>query len=99
MPEVHCKALENLHRAIQNKRYGMRTSGVVLHDNVQLHMSIAAHTQTLLEHFICKLFDHSHCSHDLALSNYHLFTCLKIWLKSQRFSCNELLKTSRWHTT
>jgi hypothetical protein len=41
---------KKVHMAIQNKRCGMLTSGVVLiHDNVHLHT--AAGTQALLEHF------------------------------------------------
>jgi hypothetical protein len=37
------------------------------------------------------LFDHPPCSHDLASSDYHLFTYLKNWLQSQRISNNEEL--------
>jgi hypothetical protein len=41
--EVYCETLKKLQRAIQNKRRGMLTSGVVLlHDNMRPHM--AAHT-------------------------------------------------------
>jgi histone-lysine N-methyltransferase SETMAR len=68
----------------------MLTSGVVLlHDNACPHT--AAHTRALLEHFNLELFDHSSCSPDLAPSNYHLFTYLKNWLRSQRFKNNEEL--------
>jgi hypothetical protein len=36
--EVYCETLKKLHRAIQNKRHGMLTSGVVLlHDNLCPH--------------------------------------------------------------
>jgi hypothetical protein len=45
------------HRAIQNKRHGMLTPGVVLlHDNVRPRR--AAHTRALLEHFKWELSDH-----------------------------------------
>jgi hypothetical protein len=65
----------------------MLTFGIVLlHDNVHLHT--AAHTQTLLEQFNWELFDHPPHSPELTLSDYHLFTYLKIWLGSQCF--NEL---------
>jgi hypothetical protein len=48
---------KKLHRAIQNKRRGMLTHGVVLlHDNVHPHT--AARTRALLEHFIWELCDH-----------------------------------------
>jgi hypothetical protein len=57
MSEVYCETLKKLRRAIQNKRRGMLTSGVVfLHDNARLHT--AAHTQALLEHFNWELFGH-----------------------------------------
>jgi hypothetical protein len=50
--EVYCETLKKLHRAIQNKRRGMLTSGVVLlHDNA--HQNTAPHTRALLEHFNC----------------------------------------------
>jgi hypothetical protein len=35
------------------------------------------------------LFDHSPYSPDLALSDYHLFTYLKNWLRAQRFNNDE----------
>jgi hypothetical protein len=64
--------------AIDNKRRGMLTYGVVLlRDNAHPHT--AACTRALLEHFNWELFV------------YHLFTCLKNWLVSQHFSNNEEL--------
>jgi hypothetical protein len=62
---------------------------MLLHDNAGLHTP--GHTQTLLEHFFWELFDHPPYSTDLALSDYHLFTSLKNWLRSQRFNNNDLL--------
>jgi hypothetical protein len=49
--EVYCETLKKkLYRAIQNKRHGMLTSGVVLlHDNARLYT--APCTQALLKHF------------------------------------------------
>jgi hypothetical protein len=45
--EVYCKTLKKLRRAIQNKRHGMLTSGVVfLHDNAHPHT--ATHTRAQL---------------------------------------------------
>jgi transposase len=68
----------------------MLTSGVVLlHDNTHPHT--AARTRALLEHFSWELFGHSSYSPDLASRDYHLFTYLKKWLRSQRFSNNEEL--------
>jgi hypothetical protein len=37
------------------------------------------------------LFGHPPYSLDLALTDYHLFTYLKNWLRSQRFNNNEEL--------
>jgi histone-lysine N-methyltransferase SETMAR len=86
--EVHCKTLRKLCRAIQNKRCGMLTSGVMLiHDNSQQRTT--ARTSALLEHFNWELTDHPSYSPDLALSDYDLFTYLKNWLGSQRFNNND----------
>jgi hypothetical protein len=45
----------------------------------------------MLEHFNWELFDHPLYSPDLAPSDYHLFTYVKNWLRSQRFNNNEEL--------
>jgi hypothetical protein len=69
---------KKLHRAIQNKRRGMLTSGVaLLHDNARLDAD--ARTWALLEHFNWELFDHSPYSPDLASNGYHLLMYLKNW--------------------
>jgi hypothetical protein len=71
----------------------MLISGVVLlHKNA--HPQTAAHTRAVLEHFNWELFDHPYYSPDLAPSDYHLFTYLKNWLRSQRFNKNEELVES-----
>jgi hypothetical protein len=44
-----------------------------------------------LEHFRWELFGHPPYSHDLFLSDFHLFTYLKNWLRSQHFNNNEVL--------
>jgi histone-lysine N-methyltransferase SETMAR len=60
-----------MNSAIQNKRRGMLTYGVVLlHDNAHPHT--AAYTQALLEHFNWVVFDHPPYSPDLAPSDYYL---------------------------
>jgi transposase len=58
-----------------------------LHYNARPHT--AARTRALLEHFNWELFDHPPYSPDLAPNDYHLFTYLKNWLRSQRFNNNE----------
>jgi hypothetical protein len=78
-----------MRRAIQNKRRGMLTYGVVpiLHDYACPHT--AAPTRTLLEPFNWEWFDHSPYSSDLTSSDYHPVTHLKNWFGSQRFNNNE----------
>jgi histone-lysine N-methyltransferase SETMAR len=86
---VYCETLEKLRRAIQNKRGGVLTSGVVfLHCNARPHT--AARTWALLEHFDWELFDHPLYSPNLAPSDYHLCTYLKNRLRS-RFNNNDEL--------
>jgi histone-lysine N-methyltransferase SETMAR len=86
--EVYCETLRKLRRAIQKKRRGMLTSGVVLlHGYARPYT--AARTLALLEHFNWVLSGHPPYSPDLAPSEYHLFTYLKNWLRSQRFNNNE----------
>jgi histone-lysine N-methyltransferase SETMAR len=81
-----------MHRAIQKKRRGMLTYGVVfLHDNALRHS--AARTRALLEHFNWELFNHPLCSPDLAPSDYHLFTYLKNWFSNNE-ELMERIKTS-----
>jgi hypothetical protein len=93
---------KKLYRAIQNKRHGMLSSGVVLlHDRVHLHTCTTACTQALLEHFNWELFDHPSYSPDLAPSNDLLFTYLKCWLGSQRswWKVSEHGWAHRWQTS
>jgi hypothetical protein len=82
MSQIFCET--KLRRAIQNKRRRMLTCGVVfLHDNMGPHTSTAARTRILLDHLNRELFDHTPYSHDIAPSDYCLFTltCLKSWLR------------------
>jgi histone-lysine N-methyltransferase SETMAR len=81
--ETYCETLKKLRRAIENKRRGMLTSGVVLlHDNAHPHR--AAHTQALLQKFCWDLLDHPPYSPDLAPSDFHLFSLMKVCLGTQR---------------
>ena len=67
--ETYCETLKKLRRAIENKRRGMLTSGVVLlHDNVRPHT--AARAQALLQKFHWDMFDHPPYSPDLAPSDF-----------------------------
>jgi len=68
----------------------MLSKGVVLlHDNAQPHT--AARTSDLIKLFNWEIFDYPPYSPDLAPSNYHLFTKMKVWLATQRFHTNEEL--------
>jgi transposase len=62
---------------------------VLLHNNA--HQHTATRTRAQLEHFNWELFDRPSYSPDLTPSDYHLFTYLKNWLRSQRFNSNEEL--------
>ncbi|KAJ4445317.1 hypothetical protein ANN_07122 [Periplaneta americana] len=87
----YCETLRKLQRAIQNKRRGMLSRGVVLlHDNARLHT--AASTRELLDQFGWEIFDHPPYSPDLAPSDFHLFTKLKDFLGGTRFGSDEELK-------
>jgi hypothetical protein len=63
--ELYTETLKITGWAIQNKRRGMLTSGVVLlHGNERPYT--VARIRALLEHFNWELFDHPSYSHDLA---------------------------------
>ncbi|KAJ4436137.1 hypothetical protein ANN_18764 [Periplaneta americana] len=90
----YCETLRKLRCAIQNKRRGMLTAGVVLlHDNARPHT--AWRTAAVLTEFGWVLFDHPPYSPDLAPSDFHVFLHLKKFLSSgERFGNDEELKTS-----
>jgi len=67
----------------------MLTTGVVLLHDAQPHT--AGRTNALIKFFIREIFDHPPYSPDLAPSDYHLFTKMKVWLATQRFHTNEEL--------
>ena len=94
--DVYCETLKKLRRAIQNKRRGMLSRGIVLiHDNARPHTATA--TQELLTTFKWEQFDHPPYSPDLAPSDYHLFQHLKSFLGGQRFHDDEVKEyVSMW---
>jgi hypothetical protein len=68
----------------------MLTKGVVLlHDNSRPHT--VARTNDLIKLFNWKIFDHPPYSPDLAPSDYHLFTKMKVCLATQHVHSNEEL--------
>jgi hypothetical protein len=70
---------------------GTLTSVLKLHhDNAHLHTAV--HTRTPLnKHFNLELSDDLPLGPNLSQSNYHQFTYLKNWLRSQHFNNNEKL--------
>lgn len=90
---VYCETLKKLRRAIQNKRRGLLSSGIVfLHDNARPHTATA--TREIIEKFKWEIFDHPPYSPDLAPSDFHLFMHLKNFLASQKFTNDDDLKTA-----
>lgn len=90
---AYCATLRKLRRAIQNKRRGLLSSGVLLlHDNARPHS--ADQTQELIRSFGWEQMDHPPYSPDLAPSDYHLFRYLKGFLGGQRFDTDEEVKTT-----
>ena len=89
--EVYRETRNKLRRSIQNKRRGMLTKGVVLllHDNARPHT--AARTNAVIRLFNWEFFDHLPYSPNLAQSDYHLFTKMKVWLATQLFHTKEEL--------
>jgi len=76
---ICCNTLQNLRRAIQNKRRGILSwSVVMIHNNARPHT--AAAMQNLITTFGWEQFDHPPYSPDLAPSDLHLFLHLKSFL-------------------
>ncbi|GFW28691.1 histone-lysine N-methyltransferase SETMAR [Trichonephila clavipes] len=88
---AYCATLTKLRRAIQNKRRGLLTSGILLlHDNARPHSAI--NTQNLIRSFRWEQIDHPPYSTDLAPSDFHLFRYLKEFLGGKRFDTAEEVK-------
>lgn len=88
---AYCDTLTKLRRAIQNKRRGLLTSGVLLlHDNARPHSAIQ--TQNLIRSFGWEQIDHPPYSPDLAPSDFHLFRYLKEFLGGKRFETDDEVK-------
>jgi GT2 family glycosyltransferase len=80
----YCDTLEKLRRAIQNRRRGMLSRGVVkLHDNARPHT--ATETQDLIATFGWEQFDHPPYSPDFPPSDFHVFLHPKTFLGGLRF--------------
>ncbi|GFU27625.1 mariner Mos1 transposase [Trichonephila clavipes] len=88
-----CATLTRLREAIQRKRPGILSEGVILlHDNTRPH--IAQATQELLRRFRWEIWSHTPCSPDLAPSDYFLLSRLKEHLSGRRFPSDSAAKIS-----
>jgi histone-lysine N-methyltransferase SETMAR len=88
---AYCDTLKELRHAIQNKRRGMLSWGVVmLHENAYPHIAITM--QNLFVTFGWEQFDHPPYSPDLAPSDFHVFLHLKTFLGGRRFHNDNKVK-------
>jgi len=91
--QVYCDTLQCLCRAMQNKRWGLLSSRVVLlHDNAHLHM--AWQTTALLQQFRWDIMDHPPYSPDLAPSDYRLFLHMKRFHAGKQFHSDAEVETT-----
>ena len=91
--EVYCETLFKLCRAIQNKRSGKLSKGIVfLHDNARPHT--ARLTQLFLTDFKWDVFPHPAHSPDLAPSDFHAFPFLQRHLGGKRHATDQDVKNS-----
>jgi histone-lysine N-methyltransferase SETMAR len=68
---------------------GILTKGALLHNKTRPHT--AARTNALIKLFNWEIFDLPSYSPELAASDYHLFTNMKVRLGTQRFHTDEEL--------
>jgi histone-lysine N-methyltransferase SETMAR len=81
---VYCDTLKKLRRAIQKKRRGVLSRGILmLRNNARPHSAAAA--QDFIAAFGWEQFDHAPLSLDLAPSYFYMFLHLKTFLGSRRF--------------
>jgi hypothetical protein len=77
----YCDTLQNIRRAIKNKRPGKLSRGVLmLHDNARPHPAQA--TRDTLRHFGWGVLDHPPYSPDLSPCDYNVFGPLKETLRA-----------------
>ncbi|GBM70174.1 Mariner Mos1 transposase [Araneus ventricosus] len=89
---AYCETLKS-YGAIQNKRRGLLTSGIMfVHDNARPHTALI--TTTLLDSFGWEQFCDPPYSPDLAPSDFHLFSHLKKCLDDQQFASDGEIKVN-----
>ncbi|GFW98093.1 mariner Mos1 transposase [Trichonephila clavipes] len=85
--------LGKLRRALQNKRRGLLSKGVLLlHNNARSHISRMI--RELIESFDSEVLDHIPYNLDLAPSDFYLFRYLKHSLGGNCFNDNEEVKAA-----
>lgn len=92
--DYYCNLIsEDVRRALQNKRRGKLSSGIILHhDNATPHTALK--TRSLLTHLKWDVLCHPPYSPDLAPSDYHLFSNMKKPLRGVHFQTLEDVKTA-----
>uniref|UniRef100_A0A8D2J316 Mos1 transposase HTH domain-containing protein n=1 Tax=Varanus komodoensis TaxID=61221 RepID=A0A8D2J316_VARKO len=89
----YATTLHNLREAIEEKRWGKLTAGVLLlHDNAPVHT--ARVSKAAVRDCGFEEINHPPYSPDLAPSDYYLFSNLKKDLRGKRFSDDEELKAA-----
>lgn len=84
--------LKQLKEAIRKKRPGLQTEGVLLlHDNARPHT--AQSTVDLLHSWKWEVLPHPPYSPDLAPSDFHLFPCMKKYLRGRHFQTDDEVKS------
>ncbi|GBM26652.1 Histone-lysine N-methyltransferase SETMAR [Araneus ventricosus] len=94
--DQHCQpsqTLRKLRQAIQNRRRGMLSGGIVLvHDNSRPHTALKLKNCWINLNGV--IFDHPPYIPDLAPSDFHLFRKLKDFLGCKRFGSDEQLENA-----
>ena len=86
----YIETLTALKRRIE--RIGIRNEKLLQHDNARPHTSAA--TRDAIQRLEFSVLPHAPYSPDLAPGYFHLFPELKEYLKGQRFSCDEEVKSA-----
>jgi len=88
--QCYIEILTSLKRRIEWT--GIRNETLLQHDNARPHTSAA--TRDAIQRLDFSVLPHPPYSPDLAPSDFHLFPKLRDYLKGQRFSCDEEVKSA-----
>ncbi|XP_067947100.1 histone-lysine N-methyltransferase SETMAR-like [Watersipora subatra] len=95
--ENYCQLLQQVKKDIKNKRRGMQSRGVILHqDSARPHT--ATRTIETINQLGWELLDHPPYSPNLAPSDYHLFGALKSYTRGIHMETHDEVKAtvSEW---